>query len=406
MKFNKMKSNAILVSFILFALLMTSLVIAATDDLEISDVEVLFDGLDVTTDEVAAQAGETVPIKIKFLADEDAQEVEVSAWIQGHRSDRTEIDFRDLIEGNRYNARLSLTMPTDIDPEEDLTLYVRMESDQGNWEEAYTIGMQREPYKANVLFVEIPQKVMAGTSVPVDVVVKNIGRHELDDLIVSVSVPELEIKRRAFFGDLNPVDECNDCDEEDSMERVIYLTIPDDTQNGVYDLEVSVYNSDTESTVTKNLLVEGSTMGSEVLAAVSTKTLSAGSETVYDLIIVNAGRGVGIYTLIPEETRGITVSLDENLVTVPGESSRVVKVNVKAASDAEEGTYNFGVNVYRGDELVERAQLSANVMGKQINSVVIASVVLAIVFIVLLIVLIVLLTRKPEKTEFEETSYY
>jgi len=402
-----MKSNTFLVSLIVLTILATSFVAAGSLDVSMDEVKV--DGT-LASGTVAAFAGETTDIKVVFTANDDADDVKVKAWIAGYRSDIQDSSKRfDIIDGSKYSEHLTLTLPLDIDRDEEYTLYIRIENKNDYKEAEYDLRIQRESYNSDVLFVEVPQNVMAGTSIPVDVVIKNVGRHELEDIRVKVSVPELGVQRRAYFGDIDAVDcevDCDDCEEEDAVERTVYLVLPDDAEDGVYTLEVEAYNADSRTVVEKSIIVEGSTSKSEAIASVSSRNIAAGEETVYDVIIVNSGKGIGVFSLIPEETRGITVTPEETLVTVPGASSRVVKVNVKAASNAEEGTYNFAVNVHRGDELIQKVQLSANVEGKEVNTVVIATVVLAIVFIVLLIVLIVLLTRKPEKTEFEETSYY
>ena len=74
----------------------------------------------------------------------------------------------------------------------------------------------------------------------------------------------------------------------------------------------------------------------------------------------------------------------------------------------KEGTFNFAVNVNTAEgELVEKVTMNAVVTGGTFGgSVAILTLVLAIIFVVLLVVLIVLLTRKPEKVEEFEESYY
>ena len=44
-----------------------------------------------------------------------------------------------------------------------------------------------------ILFVEADNSVSSGSKVAIDIVVKNLGRHELDDLIVQASISELGI---------------------------------------------------------------------------------------------------------------------------------------------------------------------------------------------------------------------
>src|SRR3989344_5045712 len=76
----------------------------------VSNFNVEIDGVDANGNN-AVVAGDIVPITIDFTANENASEVQVSAWIQGHRSDRSEKDFADLIDGSKYRARLSVEIP-------------------------------------------------------------------------------------------------------------------------------------------------------------------------------------------------------------------------------------------------------------------------------------------------------
>lgn len=384
--------------------------VSATNDLSVNIHQVKFNDIDIMSGNTAAgEAGEVVPISIYFTSNVDASDVQVSAWIQGHRSDAAQNDFRDLISGSDYNARLSLKLPDDIDPTEDLTLYVRIESDAGNIEQSYTIGMQRQPYNADLLFIQTDNTLQAGKSAPVDIVVKNKGIHDLQDLIVAVSIPELGISKRAYFGDLNPVDTCNnnstnDCNLQDATERTLYLDIPANAKAGVYEMDVQSYNSDTNSEVKQNVVVAGTEQTSSVLVPVTSKSIAAGQTVTYDLVITNPGDKLGVYEIIPETSEGVIVTVAQPIVTVKAGDSATVQVQVQAGS--KEGTFAFALDVNSDNQMIQRVSLTANVTGKAITSnVTILIIVLAIIFIVLLIVLIVLLTRKPAKEELEE-SYY
>lgn len=406
----------ILVSLIAVLAVMSLVAVSASDSLSIGSYEVKLNGIaiDPGVASVAGEAGEVVPVSIQFTADENASDVQVSAWIQGRRSDAVESDFRDLISGKDYVARLSLTLPTDIDPEEDLTLFVRIESDEGTWEREYTVSMQRQSYNADILFVESDNIVDAGSSMPVDVVIKNLGRHDLEDLVVAVSVPELGISKRAYFGDLTPTDVCSEdnndnCDNQDAVEGKIYLNVPANVKAGTYTLVVEAHTSKIKSAVKKTILIVGSEQASDVLVPVMSKELKAGETATYKLIIVNSGSKLGVYEIIPETVEGVVVTATEPIVTVSAGESKVVDVEVKAGD--KQGTYSFALNVNSDNQLVKRVTLSANVgakgTGKVLSSnITVLTIILAIIFVVLLVVLVVLLTRKPSKTEELEESYY
>ncbi len=413
-----MKSREILVFLIAIVgvLALVSSVSAATDNLDVELHEVYFDGIQINLESniVSVEAGQTIPVRIYFTANEDAEEVQVSAWLQGERSNAVEQNFADLIIGSDYNARLSLVVPSDIDKtDKELTLYVRIESDSGNKEEAYTVRLQRAPYQADVLFIDVDSNVKAGSTIPVDIVISNMGRHELDNVIVALRMPSLGIQKQAYFGDLSPTDNSDedgneDDDATDAVERRMFLSIPANVQPGIYALEVEAYNSDTSASITKNIAISNSEIESRILTSVTSQEIARGGSATYDLIVVNSGSNIGVYEIAPETTTNLVVSVDQPILTVAAGSSKVVKVNVQAGDST--GTYPFTIDVTSDGQIVDKVSLSANVVSKTAvvgsNNVVILTVVLAVVFIVLLIVLIVLLSRKPEKTEEFGESYY
>jgi hypothetical protein len=299
-------------------------------------------------------------------------------------------------------------LPSDLDSlEEEFTLVVRLETKTDHFEEEFTLKIQREGHSLEILSVDAQRSVDAGSLLPVTVVLKNRGSHELDDVFVTVSIPALDIKKNGYFGDLTATDKDNgnDNDNDDARERTLFLQIPTDAEEGLYEVEVRAHSLDAETSVTKNVFISGVREASDVLTAVTGKEIPVGETVTYDLIIVNSGSKLGVYEIIPETVDNLIVSVDEAIVTVQPDSSRVVRVRV---TGTQKGTYSFGVNVNSaGNELVKRVALSATVTGaKQLTgNVFILTVVLAIIFIVLLIVLIILLTRKPQKTE-EGESYY
>lgn len=402
-----MKSRAILV-FLIAMLAVTAFAgIASAGSLGVSSFTVSIKGADVTGATVlSAGAGETIPIRVVFDAQETVTDVRMKAYVEGYRSNieaRTE-RFK-IVNGTTYSELLSLKLPDDVDPAEDYTLYVRVGTKTNFKEESYKLKIQRTEYNIEILSVDTARSVAAGSNLNIDVVLKNRGSERLDDTFVVAKIPELGVEKKAYFSDLTPVDECTDCDKEDAAERVITLKIPSDAKAGVYTLEVEAYNADSSTSTTKTIAIAGNEQISDVLTAVTSKEISSGATETYDLVIVNSGSRIGIYEVIPESAQNLIVTVDEPIVTVPADSSKVVKVNVKGGDTT--GTFNFGVSVKSQGELVKRVNLAANVVkGSVASNVVILTVVLAVIFVVLLVVLIVLLTRKPEKVEEFGESYY
>jgi preprotein translocase subunit SecG len=357
--------------------------------------------------DVAGFAGETVPVRISFRAIDDAEDVKIKVWMEGTRDDvESETKRFNLVDDTQYTKLLSLRLPSDLDEEtEDFTLHVSISNSDGYDFAEYSIRMQRDSYVFDVLDVDYDSKTAAGDVVPVVVVVKNIGFQRADDGFVKVSIPELGVSAKGYFGDLIPTeegcDEDTDCEnEEDSVQKTVFLKIPENAEAGVYDLEVRVYNRDAE-TVARSLISVGDSGSTSVLAGVKNQDMSAGETKVYDLIVVNSAKSVKIFNIQTVSGSALDVSAP-SVVTVGPDSSETVPITVKASSDAEVGSYTFSVDV-DGQQVV----FGANITRAGVSTSVVAlTVVLVIIFVVLLAVLIVLLTRREKPMEEVETSYY
>ncbi len=412
-----MKKTILVSIIVLIAVFALTTYVTASD--LVSYQEISIDGIDYSSgDTIGIESGATIPIKVVFMAEQDASEVTIKAWIDGYRSEITDkTSIFELVNDSKYTKYLSLTLPNDIDPTEDYTLVIRVSDQTDSQYQEFHLKMQRKSYNVEILDAEVSNTVVPGAMLAVDVVLKNRGMHDLEDVFVKASIPELGIERKVYFGDLNPLDECKydgetyrDCDRTDAVERRLYLGIPESVTSGVYTLEIEAYNSDSSATMEKTLVVKGAESMSQVLSGVTSKTVKIGEETTYDLILVNSGDTLKVYSLTPGDAEGLIVSVDP-IVTVPAGSSETVVVKVKATSSASEGTQVFSIKVEENGQLVKTLNLNANVekaSGSVATSSPIAllTIILVIVFVVLLIVLIVLLTRKPATVETEETSYY
>ena len=236
--------------------------------------------------------------------------------------------------------------------------------------------------------------IKAGEKLAIDVVLKNIGYEQLDDLFVIASIVELGTSKKAYFEDLMPEDDPRYVtrDRRDSAERTIYLSIPENAEAGVYDLRVEVYNSDVKDVVTRKIAVLSNEQSARVIVPVTSKSIAVDSTESFDLIIVNSGNNIGVYEIIPEVSDGIIVSADKPIVTIRAGSSETVKLNVKAL---KAGTFKIEADVESDGNLVKKVSLSA-VAEKQkqaflSSNAVVLTIVLVIVLVVLLVVLIVLL---------------
>jgi len=366
----------------------------------------------VQTNDIAVFAGQTLPVRVVFMSDTNASDVRVKAWISGEQEYAVSTDRFDMIGGKVYSKLVSVQVPSNVDPSEDLKLEVLVESRNSGTivEQTISLSAQRESYEVELLDVDMPAEVKTGTSLPIDLVLKNRGYHFAEDTFVKVKIPALGIEKKAYFGDLSPVDQSNP-DKEDAAEKRIVLSIPSNAPTGLYLVELTVYNADSSSVMTKKVsIVGGSSENSIFITSANSKTFAVGSKTGYSMTLINSGDKIRVYELVAEAPNALTVSLDESAVIVPAGTSKTVNFGVVAS---REGEYNFAINVYSDNELTKSNSFLANVDNKNAkagsagSATLVLTIVLAIIFIVLLVVLIVLLTRKPEnKVEEFGESYY
>ncbi|MBS3078825.1 hypothetical protein J4218_01765 [Candidatus Pacearchaeota archaeon] len=418
-----MKNKAIFVSFVAFlAIALILNTVLASDIVTITSVKVNGVVASQTSPAIAGEVSDTVPVEVEFLANADVTDARVKVSIEGYKEDISASTPRFLlVNGSRYVKRFTLQLPSSMDLD-DLTEGVELQVEVSAKAEAsvvqsYAIKMQRDLYSLNILSVDAPQKVTAGNTVAFDIVLQNNGNDRLDNTYIKVSIPELGVERKVYFGDLSPYVEDNYEDIRDTNNKVLYLAIPRNAQPGNYNVVIEAYNYDTSTIVKERLVVESAGSQSGVIPSITSRTISTGEETTFEVVLVNPNDRMVVYSIIPEQSEGLIVNVQEPVVTVGADSSRTVVVKVKATNSASEGTHLVVVGVNTESGLERKVSFTVNVDNNSStnpvpgltgnNTVLILTVILVIVFVVLLVILIVLLTRKPTETEeFGETSYY
>lgn len=403
-----MNKKNLLVSFVTVAIAL--FLVASVSAGEIATItEVTVDGMNATGNDVSVVAGETISIKVYFTALKNDTDVTVEAEIEGEKVDvDTMTSSFDVEAGSKYKKTLTLKVPYELKDElsSDLTLNIEIDGREHKTKLSdIVLKVQRPSYNADIKSVSAPQTVEAGETFPVDIVVKNIGYNDLDDLYVVVGISALGIEKSAYFGDL-VADEWNydcDCDETDTWSGRLYLETPYDVSEGIYALEVKVTNDDLTSSEVKQIVIKND-FSENVIVTSARKTVAVGENAEYGLLIVNPTNKLKVYRIVTESSGSFSSNAGESVVAVPAGSSKSVKITANANT---EGEYNFNVNVFSGEKLVSTVSLSLNAQGSAVTSpIVILTIVLAIIFLVLLVVLIVLITKKPEKTEELGESYY
>lgn len=404
-----MKKLLVFFMMLVSVFVLASIVSAA----EIADnINVEVNGIDLDAYNTSIVVGEKIFVRVEFDAVVNAQDITVEAELKGDKKDaETEVFLGDVEEGNRYTETLVLEVPFDLKDSlsGDVSLNIEISGSGLRDTESYTLRIQRESYSIEIMSVEIPQSVNAGELLQVDIVLKNLGYNDLNDIFVTAKISALDIERTDFLGDIvalrcdeeadsednwgiNITRKCWE-DERDTVTGEIHLRIPYGVEPGIYALEVKAENEDTVSSKAVQLVIKNSFPNGNFIA-------SDGK-----LLIVNPTNEIVVYKIVPQSTETVSVSVSETLVSVPAGLSKTVIVDAK--SDFA-GTYTYSVSIFDMDgKLVETVSFTETIEGRQVTSPIIAlAIVLAIVLVVLIIVLIVLLGKKPEKTEEFSESYY
>jgi len=410
-----MENRNILVLFVAIAAVVFSMAsVSAFADIQ----SVTVSGIDYSNpDNVPSTgvfAGETLPIRVNFLGDGNQDEVRIVARLIGGTGFEATDRF-DVLDGQIYTRLINFELPSDLDDdrEQDFFIEITIESDSAGEGDSVLIPLQvqRESFQLEILAIEASDnnRVQAGKTLGLNVVVKNRGRQEARDTFVRATIPELGISKTVFFGDLSAQDEGNPGpDKFDTEERRLFLNIPNEATPGIYNVEIETFNDDSITKATKKIVVVGATEGSGVFASSQTKSFAVNELETFSLTLVNSGDTIQVYQLATETSGDVSAKLDSSIVAVPAGTSKTVMIEV---SSSEEGTHAFAVNVQTMDgDLIKRETFTANVEGRSSvgtgSAAVVLTIVLAVIFVVLLVVLIVLLTRKPGKNEEFGESYY
>jgi len=363
--------------------------------------------------ETSIIAGDTIQIQIwmKPLFDVGFdRDVTVEVELDTGKQEVRAISEPMVIEAGQGWKKVTLNIKVPYELKDDLshnaTLTVEIDGKEYSYIESFIINVKRAAYNIDVKSVTVAQSVEAGEIFPVDVVLKNTGYLDLEDVYVTARIPALNVEQTVYFGDMVSLEcsgsSCDDDDEDDSASGRLMLKIPYNAEAGVYTLEIEVSNDDSASTVVKQIVVKNE-FSKNVIVSSYAKSIAVGENAEYELLIVNPTDKVKVYRLVLSEDSGLTTA-GESIVAVSAGSSKAVKVTASADT---EGEYNFDVNIFSGEDLVETVTLSLEAEGKAIADLtVVLTIILAIIFIVLLVVLIVLIGKKPAKTEEFGESYY
>ncbi len=417
---NKNKMKGLFFGILVTALLALAFPLVSAQAFQIVDVDV--NGVDVFPDDLVLEVerGERLNVKVELEAFEDEDAVSIEAEIKGveKREDvDDETDLFDVRANRTYVKFLTLTVPQDIEIDEDgfakdFRLRITAESSDEEDIESIPLSVARSRHGFELLNVDFAQEVEAGSNMLVEVVVKNRGSEREDDVFAKIVIPELNVVKQAFLGDLTPVDE--DDDEEDAAEESILVKIPSGAETGSYVMQVIVYNKDArvEEEFTLTVLGRGEVVPTQerrTLVAVdeALKQVSRGEGAIYRIALTNLGTKEQFYTVELSGTETFATSrVDPAILSLQPGDSGTLSVFVLPTNTAVSGEHVFTATVKSDGSTIKQVQLTTDVtsgvgaVDLRSNLVVIA-IILGAILIVLIVVLIV--TRRPGK---DNEKYY
>jgi len=365
----------------------------------------------------AIERDELITVKTTIVAYKDLKEVKLNAWLSSYRDEiEAETSKFDVFANSTYTKTVTLRIPQDIDAKDDYTIYVKVESKRdltGTDEARIDSSIQRIADTLEILSADLySQPFTAGNTLFVDVVVKNRGNYEAEDVYVKASIKQLAIERTVYVGDLSSVDDSNDDDDdEDTRQVTIALPLPLNARTDTYSLEIVAFDDEVSVYGIRSFVLEGKTPvvpsegKVEITPQITSNIIEPGKGAVYTVLINNAGATSENFVVEVKGTDGwATATLTPSSFSLGAGQSKIVNIYVVANEDALEADNTFTATIKYG-ELQKQYNFTATV-GKSTQRIDLKAflLIVGIVFAIIVIVLLILLLTQQQKKE--EESYY
>ena len=364
-----MKAKIFALLFVLIA--MTGAVAAV--NLDVTSVEInnrnVYESSGDHSNNYKYERGEELEIDVCVKALAEVQDAQVEADIYGYRYSTREqskvsdiTNTFDLDEGDNDCFTLNLEVPTKMDVDY-YKLRIRVADRDGlSFEKDFQLHIEGADASAAIEIRDFsldPEDVVAGRAFTAMVKVRNIGDNDLDDLKVTVSVPELNIKTSEYMDDI-------ESDESKTFEELL-LRIPECTKAGNYDVEILVeFDEYEETSVATSITVRsgdmcaagtgntgtGGTEDKTIVTVPSSQELTQGTSIAYPIMIQNNLGTSKTYTLTVSGTSGwATTRIDpSSVIIVPAGQSKTVYLYVSANANSEPGDKIMTLTVDSGTE--------------------------------------------------------
>ncbi len=335
----------------------------------------------------AFERGEELDINVEFSSFQDAQDVQVMAFITGyHRGDKFTEDIFDIsstfdVEANvSYEKTLTLRLPDDFKLSAGDRVKIRVEiSDKYSKSFIKEYNLKVEALENNVVIQDIlldpSDRVEAGRGLFASVRLKNMGDNDEEGIKITTSIPELELRATQYIDQL-------DSDESTTSEDM-FMKIPSCTEEGDYVVKTTVDYADGDEVVTKQTTIKiladpechvtTPTQGSDDKTVVTVPgkqdVIKGTAGTVYPIILENKGFTDRSYQLsVGGLESWATYRFDPGaLVLLKAGESQTVYLYVAPKADATAGEKVFVVTVETAGDKKQIA-LTANVIEGETQS--------------------------------------
>lgn len=382
---------------------------------ETSGLDLIFDDVKVNGasiddgDVLQVMNGETLKVEMRFTGQQAFDDARIMAFIEGyeHSPLLQSTDIFEVIEGKTYVKRVSLSLPADMNNQQDYKLRIVGANDlSGITYKDYTVYVDTERHRVDVLdLVMTPSSgVEPGQNMIANVRMKNRGQKSQDSVRVNVAVPELSVSESSYVSNLNK-DEVATSDD-------MLLFIPESATAGQYDVEVSLTYDDgyTSSVEVFTMNVLSPKVVSEKNLLVSFKNnvdLVAGEEKTFEVVVANPNTESKPISLNALENAWANVEVTPSLKMIQGGASETFTVKI-TPKDSISGEKELTMLVKNGPETVSEFVVSTYVEDGNKNGINWINVLLAILLIIAIIILLTLVIaiarRRNDREDDEEIS--
>ena len=316
------------------------------------------------------ERGQEFQVKITLLAEADAENVQVEAFISGYEysdfepiSDATPVF--DVEEGVLYVKKLKLHLPENVDEDNyKLRIYVSDRYSEGLVQDYnLKIDAPRHYVKIKDVWFTPENVVYAGEYLIASLRLKNYGDKDEEGIKVEVAIPDLGVSATDY------IDELEAGDSVSSEE--LYLKLPKcNVDAGVYNVVVSaVYDDGHESakyTAQINVETDGicegeapEEVGAKLIVnieAISKELVAGGQGATYPITITNTGdKATTLVLSLPQVAWGSLRVSPSNVVVLQGGETKTVYVYATANKETTTGSYQFtlGLEDTEGNTLKE-----------------------------------------------------